>query len=268
MNRLTDPRPAYVPEDRRFARGPRRRRRVILVRSTRWRGSTTAPEPRQAMRYSTKSDGGWKISRSTSSVTVVRRTSRRTAFPDRARAPLSLGALRAGTRVARRARRTDRRRSQWPPVDLHRDRACHARRPVADQLCGRRGPARAARLGARRGHGPCGAVAAARSRSYQPQYDVATGVMTGVEALLRWQHPELGLLGAGPLVTAGARGAARMRTHRTCAPRGAADMARWPRQLGKLRVSLNITAADLGDPGFADRFAAMAGAAGASIPTG
>ena len=29
---------------------------------------------------------------------------------------------------------------------------------------------------------------------YQPKIDVATGRMTGVEALLRWQHPELGLL--------------------------------------------------------------------------
>ena len=97
---------------------------------------------------------------------------------------------------------------------------------------------------------------------YQPQYDVTTGAMTGVEALLRWQHPELGLLGAGPLVTA-AR-AARLECELTeHAHRVAlAEMARWPRQLGKLRVSLNITAADLGDPKFADRFAAMAKAAG------
>ena len=93
---------------------------------------------------------------------------------------------------------------------------------------------------------------------YQPQYDVATGEMTGVEALLRWQHPELGLLGAGPLVTA-AR-AARLECELTeHAHRVAlAEMARWPRQLDRLRVSLNITAADLGDPEFAARFAAMA----------
>ncbi|MFC0104547.1 GGDEF domain-containing phosphodiesterase [Sphingopyxis terrae] len=97
---------------------------------------------------------------------------------------------------------------------------------------------------------------------YQPQYEVATGAMIGVEALLRWQHPELGLLGAGPLVTA-ARAARMERELTEHAHRVAlAEIAGWPRALGKLRVSLNITAADLGDPDFADRFAAMVKASG------
>jgi EAL domain-containing protein (putative c-di-GMP-specific phosphodiesterase class I) len=29
---------------------------------------------------------------------------------------------------------------------------------------------------------------------YQPQMDIASGKITGLEALLRWQHPELGLV--------------------------------------------------------------------------
>ncbi len=96
---------------------------------------------------------------------------------------------------------------------------------------------------------------------YQPQYDVGTGEMTGVEALLRWQHPELGLLGAGPLVTAAS--AARLECELTEHAHRVAltEMATWPKALAKLRVSLNITAADLGDPDFAARFAAMAKAA-------
>jgi EAL domain-containing protein (putative c-di-GMP-specific phosphodiesterase class I)/GGDEF domain-containing protein len=32
--------------------------------------------------------------------------------------------------------------------------------------------------------------------SYLPQHDLVTGTLTGVEALLRWQHPQLGLLPA------------------------------------------------------------------------
>ncbi|ERS83135.1 diguanylate cyclase [Marinobacter sp. C1S70] len=35
---------------------------------------------------------------------------------------------------------------------------------------------------------------------YQPQYDLATGAMAGMEALLRWQHPELGAVSPGDFV--------------------------------------------------------------------
>jgi diguanylate cyclase (GGDEF)-like protein/PAS domain S-box-containing protein len=37
---------------------------------------------------------------------------------------------------------------------------------------------------------------------YQPQYDIASGRMVGAEALIRWQHPERGLLSPGAFMDA------------------------------------------------------------------
>jgi EAL domain-containing protein (putative c-di-GMP-specific phosphodiesterase class I) len=39
------------------------------------------------------------------------------------------------------------------------------------------------------------------SLHYQPKVDLQTGVITSVEALVRWQHPELGLLLPGQFLT-------------------------------------------------------------------
>lgn len=95
---------------------------------------------------------------------------------------------------------------------------------------------------------------------FQPQLTLATGMIAGVEALVRWNHPQLGLLPAETLLgtAASAELAIKLGRHiRVCAMEAA---ALWTGSLARLRLSLNVTAADLADAGFAAALeAAIAG---------
>ncbi|MBB5733211.1 EAL domain-containing protein (putative c-di-GMP-specific phosphodiesterase class I)/GGDEF domain-containing protein [Altererythrobacter atlanticus] len=83
---------------------------------------------------------------------------------------------------------------------------------------------------------------------FQPQYDCASGRIVGAEALARWQHPELGRIGAGALFSIAERAdhVGQLSYHIAGAALTAA--ASWP---DHLRLSLNVTAADLGTGNFA-----------------
>lgn len=89
---------------------------------------------------------------------------------------------------------------------------------------------------------------------FQPQVAIATGAITGVEALARWEHPVMGPLGAETLFAAAERAdlVIGLSDHiqRTVLSRAAA----WPQGLSGLRLALNLTAADVARPGFADIF--------------
>jgi diguanylate cyclase (GGDEF)-like protein len=97
---------------------------------------------------------------------------------------------------------------------------------------------------------------------FQPQVAVTGGAIVGVEALARWQHPQYGELGAATLfgVAEGSDYLAQLSDH--VQRRAVAEAAAWPAALAHLRLSVNITAADIVRPGFASQFVALVEASG------
>lgn len=89
---------------------------------------------------------------------------------------------------------------------------------------------------------------------WQPQVQIATGEMVGVEALARWAHPRLGQLDAPTLFAAAARTGRSAELNRRIVDQAFRALARWPAPLRKLRVAVNVTAADLAAPDFVSRF--------------
>jgi diguanylate cyclase (GGDEF)-like protein len=92
---------------------------------------------------------------------------------------------------------------------------------------------------------------------YQPQVDLATGQVPGVEALVRWQHPVHGLLAPAAFVPAAERtGQIRALTLYTL-ERALAQAARWRAAGTPRRVAVNLSVRDLFDPTFAGHVAGL-----------
>jgi diguanylate cyclase (GGDEF)-like protein/PAS domain S-box-containing protein len=75
---------------------------------------------------------------------------------------------------------------------------------------------------------------------YQPKVDMATGAVHGVEALLRWQHPERGLLAPRTFLPALANDPVTIELGRWVLATALAQCAAWKRAQLSLRVSVNI----------------------------
>lgn len=92
---------------------------------------------------------------------------------------------------------------------------------------------------------------------FQPQFDVESGAITGAEALARWQHPQHGEIGAGTLFAIADKADFTRLLSRHIRLRAMEQAAGWTGALAELRLSLNVTAEDLGEKGFAARELAM-----------
>ena len=76
---------------------------------------------------------------------------------------------------------------------------------------------------------------------YQPQIDLASGLPTGAEALLRWRHPERGLLLPIAFIDALAHSAVALTVGRWVLQRACRDAAAWPAVGGRrLAVGVNL----------------------------
>jgi EAL domain-containing protein (putative c-di-GMP-specific phosphodiesterase class I) len=82
---------------------------------------------------------------------------------------------------------------------------------------------------------------------YQPQADVGTGAIRGVEALVRWEHPERGLLAAGEFIGAVERTELISELGRFVLAEAIRQWRRWRDQSLSLEMAVNLSTIDLLD---------------------
>lgn len=83
---------------------------------------------------------------------------------------------------------------------------------------------------------------------YQPQVDIRTGHVTGMEALVRWQHPVRGLLGPGVFLELAEENGFMGALTITVLRQATADAVAWHRAGWPVRISVNLAACCLLDP--------------------
>ena len=89
---------------------------------------------------------------------------------------------------------------------------------------------------------------------FQPQVAVASRKIVGVEALARWRHPRFGELGAVTLFNVAERSDYLVQLSDHVQRKAVTEAAAWTGALAALRLSVNITAADIVRPNFAAQF--------------
>jgi diguanylate cyclase (GGDEF)-like protein len=88
---------------------------------------------------------------------------------------------------------------------------------------------------------------------YQPLVDVRTNEVVTAEALVRWQHPERGLLMPGAFLAYAEQGAVMHRLTLRVLDLALAQCASWREEGIQLDVAVNVSATNLLDAGFAEQ---------------
>ncbi|HZP64768.1 MAG TPA: EAL domain-containing protein [Rudaea sp.] len=84
---------------------------------------------------------------------------------------------------------------------------------------------------------------------YQPQVDAQTEDIAGMEALIRWEHPELGLISPGFFIPLAEENGLIVPIGEWVMRTACADTKRWQARFGReLRVSVNLSALQLRQP--------------------
>jgi diguanylate cyclase (GGDEF)-like protein len=92
---------------------------------------------------------------------------------------------------------------------------------------------------------------------YQPQVDIASGDLRGVEALLRWTHPRWGRVPTDELIEAVEASEIMHTLTWHVLDSVAAQLRRWNDQGEHLRASVNVSVQDLHEPHFASEIGAL-----------
>jgi diguanylate cyclase (GGDEF)-like protein len=92
---------------------------------------------------------------------------------------------------------------------------------------------------------------------YQPAADLASGTLVGVEALVRWRHPERGVLAPGAFLPAIEHTALMRELSRRVLAMAICQAGAWFRLDRPWRVSVNLSATDLLDRSLVDDVAAL-----------
>lgn len=86
---------------------------------------------------------------------------------------------------------------------------------------------------------------------YQPQYEVRSGKLRGFEALLRWEHPELGSVEPEEFISIADRTDTLLPIGAWVIRQACMTIAQAAPSPSALTISVNLTASQLLDPGFA-----------------